>query len=69
MTLFKLRDVLTELKCLFKRSDLHNAGYDATYTLHAMLMLAIRSSKGRELYSRGDGESRATTNCSLRRAE
>jgi hypothetical protein len=31
------------------RQDLHNAGNDATYTLHAMLMLAITSSQAREL--------------------
>jgi hypothetical protein len=30
-------------------SDLQNAGNDATFTLHAMIMLAIESSKYREM--------------------
>jgi hypothetical protein len=42
---FKLGALLTELKCPYNSSDLHNAGNDATFTLHAMLMLAIKSSK------------------------
>jgi len=49
MTCFKLGALLTELKCLYESSDLHNAGNDATYTLHALLMLVIRSSESREL--------------------
>ena len=40
---------MTELECPFQLHGLHNAGNDATYTLHAMLMLAIRSPKVREL--------------------
>lgn len=49
LTAFALGNVLQELQCPFKPHGLHNAGNDATYTLHAMLLLAIRSSKGREL--------------------
>jgi hypothetical protein len=46
---FKLSAVLTELKCPYESSDLHNAGNDATFTLHAMLMLVIKSSENREM--------------------
>jgi hypothetical protein len=49
LTVFTLWNVLQELQCPFKPHELHNAGNDATYTLHAMLLLAKRSSKGREL--------------------
>jgi hypothetical protein len=46
---FNLGALLVELKCPYENSDLHNAGNDATFTLHAMLMLTIRSSKNREM--------------------
>ena len=46
---FKLGALLAELKCPYKSSDLHNAGNDATFTLHAMLMLAIKSPESREM--------------------
>ncbi|KAF4630302.1 hypothetical protein G7Y89_g7837 [Cudoniella acicularis] len=49
MTRFTLWALLEELKIPYKKWDLHNAGNDATFTLHAMLMLAIRSSESREL--------------------
>lgn len=49
ITAFTLGNVLQELKCPFTPHELHNAGNDATYTLHAMLMLAIRSSEGKKL--------------------
>lgn len=49
MTSFTLGALLTELKCPYERSDLHNAGNDATFTLHAMLMLAIKSAESREI--------------------
>jgi hypothetical protein len=49
MTSFKLSAVLAELKCPYESSDLHNAGNDATFTLHAMLMLVIKSSESREM--------------------
>lgn len=51
MTRFNLGALLAELKCLYEKLDLHNAGNDATFTLHAMLMLAIRSSESRGLDS------------------
>jgi hypothetical protein len=51
MTNFKLCTLLAELECPYEASDLHNAGNDATFTLHAMLMLAIRSSESREMDS------------------
>ncbi|KAL1868505.1 hypothetical protein Daus18300_005939 [Diaporthe australafricana] len=37
-----LTDVLTELDVPYSWHHLHNAGNDATYTLHALIMLAIR---------------------------
>jgi hypothetical protein len=46
---FKLGALLTELKCPYESSDLHNAGNDATFTLHAMLMRAIKSSESKDL--------------------
>jgi hypothetical protein len=49
LTAFTLGNVLQELQCQFKPHELHNTGNDATYMLHAMLLLAIRSFKGREL--------------------
>ncbi|KIM96022.1 hypothetical protein OIDMADRAFT_59109 [Oidiodendron maius Zn] len=49
MASFTLSALLAELKCPYKRSDLHNAGNDATFTLHAMLMLAIKSAESREI--------------------
>jgi hypothetical protein len=49
MTSFKLRALLAELKCPYESSDLHNAGNDATFTLHGMLMLVIKSSESREM--------------------
>lgn len=38
----KLSDILTELGVPFSPTDLHNAGNDATYTLYALILLAIR---------------------------
>ena len=49
LTAFTLGNVLQEVRFPSKPHELHNAGNDATYTLHAMLLLAKRSSKGREL--------------------
>lgn len=37
-----LADVLTELGVPYSWHHLHKAGNDATYTLHALIMLAIR---------------------------
>jgi hypothetical protein len=51
MTSFNLGALLAELKCPYENSDLHNAGNDATFTLNAMLMLAIKSSESREMGS------------------
>ena len=51
MTSFTLGDLLAELKCPYEKSDLHNAGNDATFTLHAMLMLSIKSAESREIGS------------------
>jgi hypothetical protein len=49
MTSFNLGALLAELKCPHETSDLHNAGNDATFTLHAMVMLAIKGSESREM--------------------
>ena len=49
MASFKLCALLTHLKCPYQALDLYNAGNDATFTLHAMLMLVIKSSESREL--------------------
>ncbi len=49
MTSFKLSAILTDLQCPYETSELHNAGNDATLTLHAMLMLIIKSSENREI--------------------
>jgi hypothetical protein len=49
MTSFKLTPLLAELKCPHESSELHNAGNDATFTLHAMLMLVMKSSESREM--------------------
>ena len=46
---YALSDVLTELGCAYDWNDLHNAGNDATYTLHALVKLAIRWAEGKEL--------------------
>ena len=69
MTAFKLSDVLTELECPFQPHGLHSVGNDATYTLHAMLMLAIRSSKAKGAHSRQDGKPVQTSNDSSSGAE
>ncbi|KAF3766191.1 hypothetical protein M406DRAFT_330029 [Cryphonectria parasitica EP155] len=37
-----LPDILTEPGVPFDTRDLHNAGNDATYTLHALILLAVR---------------------------
>jgi hypothetical protein len=49
MTSFTLGALLTELKCPYEKSDLDNAGNDATFTIHAMPMIAIKSSESREI--------------------
>lgn len=49
LTNFKLSTLLAELECPYESSDLHIAGNDATFTLHAMLMIVIKSSEGREM--------------------
>lgn len=49
MTNFTLSALLTKLKCPYESEDLHNGGNDATFTLHAMLMLIIKSSESREM--------------------
>jgi len=49
LTSFKLGALLAELNCPYEDSDLHNAGNDATFTLHAMLKLVIRSSESRKM--------------------
>jgi hypothetical protein len=46
---FKLGALLAELKCPYKSPDLHNAWNDANFTLHAMLMLTVKSSESREM--------------------
>jgi hypothetical protein len=48
ITNFKLSTLLSELKCPYESSDLHNSGNDATFTLHAMLLLVITSSECKE---------------------
>jgi hypothetical protein len=48
MTSFTLGALLAKLKCRYDNTDIHNAGNDATFTLHAMLMLAIKTSENRE---------------------
>lgn len=50
---FTLGSLLTELECSYENSDLHNAGNDATLTLHALLKLVIKDSGSRELESAG----------------
>lgn len=45
---FSLAGVLAELGCLLDRSGFHNAGNDAVYSLHAMLLLAIKAGTARE---------------------
>jgi hypothetical protein len=49
LTSFRLCAILTDLKCPYETSELHNAGNDATFTLHALLMLVIKSSESREI--------------------
>jgi hypothetical protein len=49
MASFKLSAILTDLQCPYEISELHNAGNDATFTLHAMLMLVIKRSESREI--------------------
>ena len=52
ITAFTLWNILEAFKCPFKPNKpnkLHNAGNGATYTLYAILMLALRNSEGREL--------------------
>ncbi len=46
---FTLSAVLIEIGCPHDEAELHNAGNDATYTLFALLGLAIRSSQARRL--------------------
>lgn len=46
---FTLAAVLTEIGCPHNEAELHNAGNDATYTLFALLGLAVRSSQARKL--------------------
>ncbi|KAL3428264.1 QDE-2-interacting protein [Phlyctema vagabunda] len=48
---FSLGSLLTELGCPFKKSDLHNAGNDATFTLHLLLKLSIKTSEDLDLNS------------------
>jgi hypothetical protein len=43
---FNLGDLLRELNCPYRDSELGNAGNYATYTLHAMIMLIIKNSAG-----------------------
>lgn len=45
---FTLWNILEEFKCPFKPNKLHNIGNDATYSLHAILMLTLRNPEGRE---------------------
>ena len=46
---FSLCAVLTTLGCPFQRRELHNAGNDATYTMHAMMMLALKWAEAKHL--------------------
>ncbi|KAK3934073.1 hypothetical protein QBC46DRAFT_359267 [Diplogelasinospora grovesii] len=46
---FTLAAVLAEIGCSYDEAELHNAGNDATYTLFALLGLAVRSSLARTL--------------------
>jgi hypothetical protein len=41
--------LLTEIGCRHDENELHNAGNDATYSLFALIALAIRSSQARVL--------------------
>jgi hypothetical protein len=49
LTSFRLSAILTYLKCPYELSELHNAGNDATFTLHPIFMLVIKSSESREI--------------------
>src|SRR5437667_12454551 len=48
---FNLASMLSGPRCPFDQAELHDAGNDSTYTLHTMLMLAIKSSRAHELSS------------------
>lgn len=45
---FSLVSVLLELGCQPPRSDFHNAGNDAVYSLYAMLLLAVKAGTARK---------------------
>jgi hypothetical protein len=49
-TSFNLGALLVELECPHKNSDLHNAGNNVTFTLHAISTLVIKSSKHITVY-------------------
>lgn len=55
---FSLAGVLAELGCLPDKSEFHNAGNDAVYSLYAMLLLAIKAGTAREA-NLGKGERRS----------
>jgi len=46
---FSLGAALDNLECSYNAGELHNAGNDATFTLHVMLALAIKHAETRQL--------------------
>jgi hypothetical protein len=50
-TNFALSGVFTYLECPYSMHELHNAGNDATLTLHALLRLALKFSDGQQVVS------------------
>lgn len=46
---FTLGEVLRRLNCPHEASELHNAGNDATYTLHAVLLLAVKWARQQQM--------------------
>ncbi|KAI1085587.1 hypothetical protein F5B20DRAFT_8053 [Whalleya microplaca] len=46
---FSLSAILTQFQCPCKLNELHNAGNDATYTLHIMVVLAIKWATSKDL--------------------
>lgn len=55
---FTLSGVLTRLGCPHQRHELRNAGNEATYTLYAMLLLALRWSQQRRVATAREARNR-----------
>lgn len=60
---FTLSGILTHLKCPHAGHELHNAGNDATFTLHALLRLALKHADSQQ----GGSAQEATNQERLRR--